>query len=236
MTSYGISDSLKYTEFEFDSLQTIQSFNTHHYTTDWPLFLLGKPLTNIAALKIVEAQIPFSYYVFYAATADSNSSNNTFTLTESDGGGATTVTIPAGNYTSTTILTALASALNAASANSHTYTVTYSSTTQLLTITSNAGGANTFTLTFGTSVNDPGWNNPRLWLGFSGGANISTTGQVLVAPSVIQLTGPNYIYINSVTLGAMIKLYLPANYNTGGQLSADGPQAAKIAITSQPGN
>ncbi len=32
-----------------------------------------------------------------------------------------------------------------------------------------------------------------------------------------------------------MKLFLPANYVTGGQLAADGPQMAKTPITSQPG-
>lgn len=232
-TNFGLNDSLKYTEFEFDSNSTAQSLNNAYYTTDWPLFLMGKPLNNIAAVKILEAQIPFSYYVF-------NRFNNTFTLTESNGGGARLVTIPVGNYNSATIISALSNALTNASANGHTYTTTYNQASQLLTITSNAGSTRTFTLTFGTNLYDPGWTNPRLWLGFSGGANTSNTSQTLVAPSVIQLTGYNYVYINSVAVGPMIKLYLPANFggefgNSGGQLGADGPQMAKVPITSQPG-
>lgn len=226
-TNFGLNDSLKYTEFEFDSDQAISAKDASYYTSDWPLFYLGKPLANIAAMKILEVQVPFSYYVF-------NDNNNTFTLTESDGGGARTVTIPVGNYDSSIITTILGAALTTASANSHTYTVVYGSTTQLLQITSNAGGSRTFTLTFGANTNDFGWTNPRIWLGFAGGANTSNTSQVLTAPYVIQLTGPNYVYVNSVVLGAMIKLFLPANYQSGGLLAADGPQCARIPITSQP--
>ncbi len=227
-TNFGLNGSLEYTEFEFDSFDSNQAYDQNYFTTDWPNFFMGKPLNNVAAIKVLEAQIPFTYYVF-------NSTNNTFTLTESDGGGDTTVTIPVGNYDSTTILTALATALNTASANSHTYTVTYSASTQLLTVTSNAGSTNTFTLTFGTSLNDPGRTNPRLWLGFSGGANTSSAAQVLIAPSVVQLTGPNYVYLNSRTFGALVHLYLPGNgiLNPAGA-AADGPQIAKIPITSQP--
>lgn len=227
-TNFGLNDSLQYTEFEFDSLAAQYGFNASNYSSsDWPVFLLGKPLNNVAALKTLEVQIPFTYYVF-------NSKNNTFTLTESDGGGARTVTIPVGNYTSSTLPSALATALNSASANSHTYTVAYSTSTYKLTITSNAGGANTFTLTFGSSSTDPGWLNPRLWIGFNGGANTSDATQTLIAPAVLQVTGANYAYVNSVTIGAMVKLFLPANYVTGGLLAADGPQLAKIPITSQP--
>lgn len=232
-TNFGLNDSLKYTEFEFDSNSTAQSLNNQYYTTDWPLFLMGKPLNNIAAVKILEAQIPFSYYVF-------NQFNNTFQLTESEGGGTVTATIAEGNYNSATILGAVKAALEAVSPNTRTYTVFFNTASQRLQISSNAGLTRTFTLTFGTNLYDPGWTNPRLWLGFSGGVNTSSTSQVLVAPSVIQLTGYNYVYVNSISLGAMIKLYLPANFggefgNSGGQLGADGPQMSKIPITSQPG-
>ncbi len=227
-TNFGLNNSLEYTEFEFDSFDCFQSFNQAYFTTDWPNFLIGKPLTNVAAIKVLEAQIPFTYYVF-------NSNNNTFTLSESDGGSPVTVTIPIGNYDSTSILTALNTALNAVTPNSHVYTTTYSTTTGLLTITSNAGTTLTFTLGFGAGINDTGATNPRLWLGFSGGNNTSTTSQVLIAPSVAQLTGPNYIYLNSRALGALVHLYLPGNgvINPSGT-GADGPQLARIPITSQP--
>lgn len=225
----GLSDSFEYSEFEFDSEDAVQAYNPTYAYTDWPLYQLGKPLSNVAALKILEAQIPFTYYIF-------NSLNNNFLLSESDGGGNVTVTIPVGNYDSTTILAAMNTALNTVSANSHTYTTTYSALTQKLTVTSNAGTTLTFTFTFGSGVADAGYTNPMLWLGFAGGANLSTTSQVLVAPYVIQLTGANYIYVNSRSLGSLVHLYLPGNgiLNAPGA-GADGPQIAKVPITSQPG-
>lgn len=229
-TNFGLNDTLTYTEFEFDSFDCTTSYNQNYYTTDWPQFYVGKPLTNVAAIKILEVQIPFTYYVF-------NSTNNTFTLTEAGGiPGSATVTVPVGNYSSITILSALGTALSSASTaigNSYTYTVSFSATTQLLTITKT--GAGIFTLTFGAGLSDPGNTNPRLWLGFSGGANVGTA-TTLVSPSVIQLTGPNYIYINSRAIGSLINVYLPGNglinpTNAG----ADGVQIARIPITSQPG-
>ena len=241
-TNFGLNDSLEYTEFEFDSFDSNQSYDQRFYTTDWPNFYLGKPLSNVAAVKVLEAQIPFTYYIF-------NSNNNTFVLHEWKTGGtvdtSSTVTIPVGNYTSVTILPALKAALEAASVvngNTFTYTVAYSSLTMLLSITnSDATNADFFTLNFGTGLFDPGYTNPRLPLGFSGGVNTSSVGsgaqtQILVSPSVIQLTGPNYVYLNSRSLGALIHLYLPGN----GVLNpvdggADGPQIAKIPITVLPG-
>lgn len=157
--NYGLNDSFQYFELELDSLDAngITPDGAVSYL-DWPLFTWGRPLQSIAAMKVLEVQIPFSWYVF-------NSANNTFTLTESDGGGARTVTIPVGNYNTSSMIAALQTALDAASANSHTYTVTFAGSslsapdTEKFTISSDAGGANTFTLTFGSSIS-PGNTNP----------------------------------------------------------------------------
>lgn len=229
--NYGLCDSLQYFEFEFDSFDAITTPDSAAATTDWPLFTLGRPMTNIAAIKILECQIPFSYYIF-------NSKNNTFTLTESAGGGATTVTLPAGNYSTLTMITALETALDAASANSLTYTVTFaglstSPNTGKFTVTNNGGGVSTFTLTFGVA-GDGRNTNPSLFLGFASGANISDTSQTLEAPFVASITGPNYVYVNSNTLGQQCNLYLPTGALNLGKGNL-GPQMAKIPITTQPG-
>ena len=160
-------------------------------------------------------------------------------MTESDGGTAQTVTIPVGNYNAASLASILATALGSASANSHTYTVTFagSSSTEpntgVFTISSNAGSTNTFTLTFG-SVNSPGNTNPRLWLGFNAGPNTSNASQVLVAPNVAQVTGPNYLYLNSQAIGGQVNMYLPKGaFNLG--KGNTGPQVAKIPVNVQPG-
>lgn len=222
-TNFGLNDSLEYTEFEFDSADAQQAYDQTYSTSNWPLFQLGKPLTNVAAIKVLECQIPFSYYVF-------NSTNNTFTLEESEGGGDATVTILPGNYDSLSILSALANALTTASPNTHTYTVTFNNLTQKLTVQNNAGGVEVFSLIFNSFQ-----FSPAVSLGFNIGFNISDTSQNLIAPHVVQLTGPNYIYLCSRSLGGLIHLYLPGNgeVNTSGS-GADGPQIAKIPITSQP--
>ena len=98
----GLSDSLEYNEFELDSFDCNQSKNENFYTTDWPNFFLGKPLNNVAALKITEVSIPFTFYLI-------NATNNTFQFTEFDGTTThtQTITIPIGNYSSTSIATEL---------------------------------------------------------------------------------------------------------------------------------
>ena len=227
--NFGLNDSLKYYEFELDSLDNSGSYNSSASPTDWPMFLIGgkSPLSNIAAIKIIEVQIPFSWYVF-------NSGNNTFTLTEISGGTATaTVTLPIGNYTSTQLAANLAAALIAASPNSSTYTVTFNVATQKFVITNTTGGAVTaFSFTFGLPTNS-GNVNPRLYIGFPGGVT-SSTALVITSPNVVEASGPNYIYVNSVRIGQMTNLYLPKGaFNLGGGNA--GPQMAKVPVTVQPG-
>ena len=216
-----MDEKYRYIEFEFDSLDAQTSINATVASTDWPLFRLPRPLSNIAAMKILEVQIPFSYYVI-------DTKNNTFTLTESAGGGAQTVTLTPGNYTTTTMAVELKTRLEAASTNVYTYTVAINSSTGKYTV-SNSSGVGTFTLTFGTVTRNA---DPSLILGFNAGANASNGSQVLVAPNFNQLTGANYIYINSTRIGQLCNLYLPKGSVDGGE---EGPQMAKIPVNVQPG-
>ena len=243
--NYGLNDSLAYIELELDSLDalaspfSIPSPNTVSITltevvrtSDWPQFNLGRPLPNVAAIKVLEVQIPFSYYVI-------SQENSTFTLIES-GLGVTytsaTITLPSGNYTATSICTTLSTLLTAASGNAYTYTATYSTINQRITIVTTAVSTMSFTLTFGLS-GDSGNTNPRLWLGFNQTQSCLsgiTTTKTLVAPNCLQITGPNYLYINSTTLGSLATIYLPSGAtNLGG--GSIGPQLAKIPVNCQPG-
>lgn len=233
------SDKVEYIEFEFDSFDAVKSYDQQYYTTDYPLFHLGKPMDRVRGFKVVEAQVPFTWYIF-------NTYNNTFYLQELFGGGPPTlVTIPIGNYNSVTILPVLAAALSAASTNGFVYTVTYSSSLMKLTVTSNSmHTGDAFDLIFGTSINDVGDDNPRLALGFSGGNNFSSVAPnpFITGPSVVQLTGPNYVYLNSHAFGRLVHMYLPGdgvlNPTLPGSIApagTDGPQMAKIPQTASFG-
>lgn len=224
--NYGLNDSLQYFEFSFDSLDTFQSPSSNVSTRDWPLFLLNRPLTNVAAIKVLEVQIPFTYYVF-------NETNNTFTLTENSGA-TVTITIPIGNYSSTSMTAVLSTAMTSVSPNGRTYTVTYAgaSSTQPNTgkFIISSSSATTFTLNFGTTEGD---KDPSLWLGFNPGANISSASGVLVAPNVASITGPNYLYLNSRKVGQLCNMFLPAGADKLGN-GTNGPQMAKIPVNVQP--
>ena len=233
--NYGLNDSLKYYEFELDSLDATSSNADGVAKTDWPLFLLGgkTPLSNIAAFKIIEAQIPFTYYVFNSSNTDNSSSNLarwTVTETGSGAGGPYYPLIPVGNYAGGDALaTALQNALNAVSSG---YTCSYSAQTQKLTFTTSKANVTGFSFTFGLSTNS-GNKNCRLYMGFPGGVT-SSVATTLVSPNVILLSGANYVYVNSAALGNLTNLYLPQGaVNLGGGNS--GPQMAKIPINCNSG-
>lgn len=233
--NYGLNDSLKYFEFQLDSLDASGSYSEGAASTDWPLFLLGgkAPLSNIAAFKIIEAQIPFTYYVFNSVNTDNTSTNLArWTLTEfgTGAGGPYFPKIAVGNYTGgDSLAAALQTAINAVSSG---YVVTYNATLQKLVFICNKLNVTSFNFTFGTSTNS-GNKNPRLYIGFPGGVT-SSIGNTLISPNVILLSGANYVYVNSNALGNLTNMYLPQGaVNLGGGNS--GPQMAKIPINCNSG-
>jgi len=208
----GVNDLYVYNEFQFDS----HSFDAG--TLNAPQFILSKPLDGVIGVKLVSAEIPFTYYVITAV-------NNTFTLV--DGGGTHTITIPVGNYTSNSISTALGTALTNGFA---TYTVTYSLTTGKLTVTSTVAEA--FIVTF-TSPNNNlpvphGDTNPGYWLGFAQGSNTAVAG-VLVAPNVLNITGPTHINVCG-SIGGRIANTI----NVNGGSSFDPSSFGQVAVNTNP--
>lgn len=233
--NYGLNDNYEYKEFSLDSLDADGSFIASAASTDWPRYSVAAngPLENVVAIKVLEAEISFSWDVF-------NSVNNSFTITESVGG-TSTVTIPVGNYTATAIATALTTAFVTAGTTA-TYTVTFSSLRNRLVFTSSTNDA--FYFSFGAGYNIPGVQpnsgnkNPRLFIGFPPGDTSSTVVggvQVITSPNALLLSGPNYLYLNSQKLGSDMNLYLPTGaFNLGGGKS--GPQVAKIPVNCNANN
>lgn len=236
----GFSPSYRYYEFELDSLDCVSGAVSGVSKTNWPLFKIGgkRPLQNIAAIKILEVQIPFTYYIF-------NSGNNTFQLDET-GQVPVTVTIPVGNYGITQLQTVLAGALTSASLNLHTYTVSYDTSTQKLTIWNNVLVTSPFSVIMGNGADTDGdQTSPGQALGFPVGETFTSgfsgvlvgtnRGDYITSPFVIMLTGPNYLYVNSNKVGNLTDLYLPQGaINLG--FGNGGPQMAKVPIDKQPGN
>ena len=234
--NYGLNDSLKYYEYELDSLDATCANTDGVAKTDWPMFLLGGkvPLTNIAAFKILEVQIPFSWYVFNTQNTTSNANNTQWTLVETGGaqsGISLYPQIAIGNYSGGAALaTALQAALNTVSS---FYTVVFNVQLQKLVFSTTKVGVTSFTFGFGATTNSGNFN-PRLYIGFPGGITTSS-GTSMVSPNVVLISGPNYLYLNSNTLGPLANLYLPQGaFNLGGGNA--GPQVAKIPVSISSGN
>lgn len=237
--NYGLNDSLKYYEYQLDSLDATSSNTEGVAKTDWPLFLLGgkQPLTNIAAFKIIEVQIPFSWYVFNDQNTKVNTNNTQWTLVETGGsndGQSLYPQLAIGNYAGGSALaTALTAALNGVSAN---YAVQFDTQTQKLRFYCTKPFVSAFSFTFGAPTNSGNFN-PRLFMGFPGGTTtaVFAGGLFMESPNVVLISGPNYIYVNSTAIGQLTNLYLPQGaFNLGGGNS--GPQMAKIPVNVSSGN
>lgn len=225
-SNFGLSPSLDYLEIQLDSAETPISFSSSVEATNGPVFYLNQDLSNIAAIKILEAQIPFTYYVF-------NSSNNKFLLTVETICTNAVVTIPVGNYTCNSILPFLKDALDNAM-------LTQSSTLARFTVSYLGGsfypntGKFKFELSESKTVNfefSSLYDTPRLMLGFKTGINSGTAG-LLIAPNVAVITGQNYLYVNSKKLGTSVNMFLPLGLNNQGGI---GSQICRIPVDVMPG-
>ena len=275
----GLDPTLQYLELEIDSLDYTQGYEFGVSPLDWPEFQIGgkQPLVNIGAMKIIEAQIPFTWYTVTLA-------NNTFTVWELglgsgvDGGFVyypTTLSIPPGNYDTTSFGTAMSLALTGSFFSTYvpgtsftppgglaktlpfkliSYTFVYNPSTGKYQINVVGGNASSrqgyfnFYFTFPAStiqtqslayiIGGPVDGTPTANSFLSPGAS-----SVVVVPpyytfgfmpNIANLTGPNYLYLNSRKLGAVCNIYLPKGQAFQHAGNA-GPQLAKIPVNVNPG-
>ena len=174
----------------------------------WPQFYFTQKNLNVAAMKIISAEIPF---VFDTVTT----SNNTFIFTVNSV--ETTITIPTGTYTGASLATQLQTLLAAVSAS---FLVTWSSSTLRFTFTF-AGGAVPWGFIFSSK------RTAYSLLGFLPATTTTITGNgSIISPTVGSPTGPYYLYVNSRTLGSLINFNLP-----DGAASGVGPELARIPVS-----
>jgi hypothetical protein len=226
--NYGLNPNYEYYEYQLDSYDATKPYSSRELATDWPIFNVSQPLEDTAAIKIIEVQIPFSYFVI-------NSTNKTFHLTDAGVTNAV-VLLEEGNYNQETFRQEVESALIAASAVANSYTVNIAGpdakpmTNKMEIIRTD--GTN-FTLTFG-GEGDTGLTNPRFVMGFPAGSTSSVPGGVLVSPYAINITGPPYMYLNSKKFGSTLQNLIPEGArNFGG--GSMGSQITKIPVNVNPG-
>ncbi len=218
MNNWGLNNTFDYYEFAIDSLDNTGSGAGGFSALNWPNFFVGgkNPLTRVRGMKILSAEIPFSYYVF-------DLKNNSFEVSSSASGPWTQVSIPPGNYNTTTILPVLKNIIEAALVG--TVTVTYNSATLKLVFASTASLYLRFP--------EDALVSPRLWIGFNAGVFGFTGAGSFTASNAALLSGPNYLYINSTKIGQLTHNYLPTGFSPVN--GNTGPQIAKVPVTVDSG-
>jgi len=236
---------MDYIEYEIDSTY-IEVSDSALSPKDNPVLDVGRTLTNIVAAKIVECNIPFSYYPITDRPNlyDAQPENR---ITVFFAGNNPFITIPPGFYTGPTLASTIQALLQTLVVGVYalnfvapaTATCTYSSLTGKFTIQINQGvgvGPTAVSLLFAFTTTTVLHPLARL-LGF----NSNTVDAVVTgldttftwaAPNVSSVTGPNNLYINSRILGNICKAYLPEGLLVQGENS---PQMAMVPVNVNPG-
>lgn len=149
--------------------------STSNFTVNVPNFI------NINKMRLIEATIPLSYYII-------NSANNIISFTET-GTGTWLAVIPAGNYTNTSIITALVTAMNISGALGP-FSASIDPTSNALTISTAGPTFRINTISIAANADSIG-----KILGF--GSTPTTFATSHTSPGVINLAGPNELYITS---------------------------------------
>ena len=223
MGDYGINQTFEYVEMLLDSSDAItsiaQSFEGSDSPTDqikysWPLYYFTSRKLNVAAFKVLQAEIPFVYDVI-------NTANNTFIYTLN--GTPYTITIPSGTYTAPQLAAILQTLLDDINPG---FTVTFSTVTLRFTFTNPT--ADTWSLTFASRA------TPYSILGFLPATITSASGlsSEIVSPTVAQVSGPFYLYVNSSKVGSLVN----CNLTDGSRTAGVGPEVARIPVNVQYGS
>ena len=218
---------MDYYEYEFDSRDASASNNGSYTSLDTPSFLFSHNLGQILAVKVLEAQIPYTFYTI-------NDDNNTFTVVENTAGliKSFTVTIPNGSYTGYSfapVSGALMTTRSAAVGDNNTYTSTaFDGASFKLNFVKTTKINYTFSIT-----NVPSSLAKIIGIPYDITSAPGPSGhQYIYAPNVF--TVPKFIYINSLTFGADVNLYLPEN-SAAAPGGGTGSQIAKVPFYPGPG-
>lgn len=160
------------------------------------VFTLPETFYNVTCARLLTAEMPASFFVF---TADRGNTSMTVILN----GTSHTVTIENGNYSFTTMATALKSALEAAFAGS-TFTVTFNGATLKCSIsTSNASDVIAVDTT-GLSTSAATQWGLAYYLGFQRDVVAQGTGSI-TAPGLSNMNPELYVMLDIEELGSVVE-------------------------------
>lgn len=241
----------EYIELELDSNVAIQAGYPGQSSTDCPQFTIGRHLLNITGLKVLEVSIPFSYYTITSTPNFFGIPGNR--LTFYCGGSLAnnaSIDIPAGNYTATGLASEMQSLMSTSSfvssltgfgmnVTTSSFSVTYNSQTGHFTwqvTETSASGNGPVGVYISATSQTYSFTPLSQILGLPitpvAGVQVGTISTV-TGTNVANLTGPNYLYVCSQTLGPILKAYVPqAPLGTSGQTN---PQIALVPVNCNPG-
>ena len=173
---------------------------------------LPEAIHNVSNAVLISAEMPSTYYVFSAAKA------NTSLVVTADGT-TQTITVPDGNYTFTTLASALDSALESAFPGI-TFVVAFNEATARCSIT--ASPSNTVLAVDCTAATRPtGWGL-GYYLGFAKGVVTSGTGTV-TGTSVANTNPETYMLVDIDELNAVSQAAIYSEGSTMGKVFAKVP-------------
>lgn len=224
-TNYGLNNQYRYEEYEFDSLDCDQPENANATAANWPRFYVGKPLEKVAAIKVLHAAIPRTYYdLLENADIDVSELNG---VTKNY-----TITIHAGIYSGEYFAQTLSQKLNAVS--THTWNVNYQKWNGKLYIEIERTGSNYFILDLN------GNENLAALTGLNPELNTSTGYIDPIYPhyettNIGQFDTLTHLFINSRKIGPLVDLYLPGNGLIAPVVNGHtGPQICKVPVNAGP--
>ena len=174
--------------------------SSSHFTIELP-----ELLKNVSAAVLVSAEVPLSYYVFTQARGNTQMTVRVDAQTE-------TVQIPDGNYSVSTMVTALEAALDEAFGTNDGFSVDFSSTTLKCSITSINGGQLDVVTTGASKPTDWGL---AYYLGFPPNATTTGVGGVVTGTRVSTLNPENYVLVDIEELNGIPQCALYAAGSSG---------------------
>jgi hypothetical protein len=187
-----IDPSLQYIEFLVDSTKSSGSSRHVESALDSPFFSFTQKTFLCAGIKILSAEVPFSYYVI-------DNTNNALAMNTS------LVEIPVGTYNADTLATVIKTAAEAVTGG--TWTITWDNVYLKYSFSWTDGFINYCTLDF-IFADKPYYKELKDILGFTQDS-YATTGTI-TSDKVASPMGPTYLYINSRRIGRGIDALLPA--------------------------
>lgn len=196
----GADGTVSMAKFPQEARTTVLVDSRDRNTAEWPtssafVVNLPQPLHNVSSAKLVTAEIPLTFYAFSAA-------RGTNAMAVSLDAASATVTIPDGNYTTSSLTTALKSALDTALTGPFTVTIDAASlrctiaATGTVSVTGDAGGTDLAYL-----------------LGFPAGVTSGAGG--VVAPAVVRLNPEQYLVIEIEELNGLLQTAPPSRGVSG---------------------